>query len=124
MDMVSSVTSLGRNGLSDWLIQRFSAIILTVYFVGLLGYFAVNPGLGYEQWHGLFSTTWMRIASLLALLSLCAHAWVGMWTVATDYLTEMTFGERATFVRLSFQALCVIVIFSYLVWGIQILWGM
>ncbi|MEX1197213.1 MAG: succinate dehydrogenase, hydrophobic membrane anchor protein [Pseudohongiellaceae bacterium] len=120
---VSSVTSLGRNGLYDWVIQRFSAIILAVYTVGLLGWMILSPALDYAAWTALFGTTWMRIATLLALVSLCAHAWVGMWTISTDYLTAMALGRAATAVRLLFQAGCVIVIFIYLVWGIQILWG-
>ena len=36
--MVTSVTSLGRNGLYDWLIQRVSAVIIGVYMIGMLGY--------------------------------------------------------------------------------------
>lgn len=124
MDMVNSVTGLGKNGLSDWVLQRFSAIILAVYSIGLLGYLLMNPGLGYAQWSELFSSTWMRIASLLALLSICAHAWVGMWTIYTDYLTEMSLGKFATAIRLLVQAGSVILIFIYLIWGIQILWGM
>ena len=41
-----------------------------------------------EEWKALFEQTWMRIFSLLAILSLAAHAWIGMWAVLTDYLTE------------------------------------
>lgn len=121
--MVSSATALGRNGLHDWVLQRLSAIILAVYTIGLMGWLLMTPDVDYQTWSALFDTTWMRIATLLALLSLCAHAWVGMWTVSTDYLTSMSFGRAATAVRLLFQAACVIVIFIYLVWGIQILWG-
>jgi succinate dehydrogenase / fumarate reductase, membrane anchor subunit len=121
--MVSNVTSFSRSGLADWLIQRFSAIILTIYSVGILGYLVMNPDLQYAQWQALFSATWMRVTSLLVVVAICAHAWIGMWTVATDYLTEAAFGSKATVIRLSFQAVCVIVIFTYLVWGVQILWG-
>lgn len=121
--MVSSVTGLGRSGVADWLVQRVSAVILGVYFIGLLGYLLFNSDLDYAQWQALFSATWMRIASLLALVSLCAHAWVGLWTVATDYLTPAMVGKNANVLRFLFQAACILLIFIYLVWGIQILWG-
>jgi|SRR5690554_2172742 len=121
---VSGATNLGRNGLHDWVIQRFSAIVLAVYMVGLMGWMLFTPEITYASWSALFATTWMRVASLLALLSLCAHAWIGMWTIATDYLTSLAFGKAATTVRLLFQAGCVILIFTYLVWGVQILWGL
>ncbi|MCP5357245.1 MAG: succinate dehydrogenase, hydrophobic membrane anchor protein [Pseudomonadales bacterium] len=122
--MVTNVTSFGRSGLYDWLVQRVTAIILAVYFVGMLGYLIQHPDLSYQQWHALFSTTWVRIASLLALISLCAHAWVGLWTISTDYLTPYLIGPKATVLRLLFQAGSVALMFIYLVWGIQILWGM
>jgi len=122
--MVRNVMNLSRNGLSDWVIQRVSAVILGIYFVGLLGFMVMTPDLGYAEWHALFSTTWMRIASLAALLALCAHAWIGMWTVATDYLNNYMIGSKGTVIRFLFQAACVLLIFIYLVWGIQILWGL
>jgi len=121
---MNSATSAGRNGLHDWVIQRFSAIVLAAYTIFIIAWMLVTPQVTYDVWSGLFATTWMRVFSLLALVSLCAHAWVGMWTIATDYLTGMTFGAAATAVRLLFQAACVILIFAYLVWGIQILWGL
>ena len=31
--MVTTVTSLGRSGLSDWMIQRISAWVMTAYLV-------------------------------------------------------------------------------------------
>lgn len=121
--MVTNITSFGRSGLYDWLIQRITAVVLAVYFVTLFGYLLLNPDLDYQQWQELFSATWMRIASLMALMALCAHAWIGMWTISTDYLTSDMLGGKATVIRFLFQAACVVLIFIYLVWGIQILWG-
>ncbi|MDO9318780.1 MAG: succinate dehydrogenase, hydrophobic membrane anchor protein [Gammaproteobacteria bacterium] len=121
--MVTNVTSFGRSGLYDWLVQRITAVILAVYFVTLFGYLLLNPDLDYQQWQKLFSATWMRIASLMALMALCAHAWIGMWTISTDYLTSDMLGGKATVIRFFFQTACVVLMFIYLVWGIQILWG-
>ncbi|BBP75442.1 MULTISPECIES: succinate dehydrogenase, hydrophobic membrane anchor protein [Pseudomonas] len=121
--MVTNVTNLSRSGLYDWMAQRVSAVVLAAYFLFLIGYIIANPGLGYAQWHELFSHGWMRIFSLLALVALGAHAWVGMWTIATDYLTPMAFGKSATVVRFLFQVVCGVAMFAYFVWGVQILWG-
>jgi succinate dehydrogenase / fumarate reductase, membrane anchor subunit len=123
MVRVSSVTGFGRNGVSDWLVQRISAVILGIYLIGMLAYLLINRDLDFAQWQTLFQATWMRIATLLALLALCAHAWIGMWTVATDYLTPHMLGPKANTLRFLFLAACVLLIFIYLVWGIQILWG-
>jgi succinate dehydrogenase hydrophobic membrane anchor protein len=76
--------------------RNVSAVVLAAYFIFLIGYVVAHPGIGYAQWHGLFANNWMRIFSLLALVALGAHAWVGMWTIATDYLTPMALGKSAT----------------------------
>ena len=121
--MVTSVTNLGRSGLYDWLVQRFSAVILASYSFCLLGSFIAHPDMDYLQWKALYESTPMRIFSLITLFALCAHAWIGMWTISTDYLTAMLLGNRATLVRLLFQSGCAILVAIYLIWGIQILWG-
>lgn len=121
--MVTSVTSLGRNGLYDWLVQRVSAVVLLVYFLFLAAYIGMSGDLSFAQWRGLFNQTWMRVFSLLALLSLCAHAWIGMWTISTDYLQRMALGAAATPVRLLFQFACLLVLVTYFAWCVQILWS-
>ena len=121
--MVTSVTNMSRSGLYDWMAQRVSAVVLAAYFIFLIGYMVANPGLGYAEWHGLFSHNAMRIFSLLALVALIVHAWVGMWTITTDYLTPMAIGRWATGVRFLVQAACGVLQFVVFVWGVQILWG-
>ncbi|WP_068826917.1 succinate dehydrogenase, hydrophobic membrane anchor protein [Pseudomonas sp. BMS12] len=121
--MVTNVTNFSRSGLYDWMAQRVSAVVLAAFFLFLIGYLVVHPGLGYAEWHALFSCTAMRIFSLLALVALGVHAWVGMWTISTDYLTPMALGKWATVVRFLFQAGCGIAMFAFFVWGVQILWG-
>lgn len=121
--MVTNVTNFSRSGLYDWMAQRVSAVVLAVYFLFLIGYLVLNPGLEFGQWQALFQNSWMRIFSLLALVALAVHAWVGMWTISTDYLTNMALGKWATAVRFIFQAACGIAMFAFFVWGVQILWG-
>ena len=119
--MVTAVTSMGRSGLYDWLMQRISAVVLLAYFVfvGLV----LLGGVDYASWKGLYSQTWMRIFSLMALVSLGVHAWVGIWGVLTDYLTERLMGKTGNVLRFVFQVACGLTMFTYLIWGIQILWG-
>ena len=121
--MVTNITSLGRNGVYDWLLQRISAVVLLAYFVFLVVYVATNTDLSFSQWQNLFSHTWMRVFSLTALLSLCAHAWIGMWTISTDYFTSAMLGSAATVIRLGFQLVCLLILISYFVWCVQILWS-
>jgi len=121
--MVTIITSFSRSGLADWMIQRVSAVILAAYTVFLLGWMAMQSSITYAAWAALYDSTSMKIFSLLALLSLVAHAWIGIWTIATDYLTPLSLGKAATAVRFVFQCACALLVFVYLVWGIEILWG-
>jgi succinate dehydrogenase / fumarate reductase, membrane anchor subunit len=121
--MVRAATSFGRSGVSDWLIQRFSAIILAAYTFFIVGYLLTHPGLDYLTWKGLFSHLWVKVFSLLALLSLVAHSWIGLWAVITDYITTRVMGPKALTVRILILAVFALVTLTYTVWGIQILWG-
>ena len=39
-----------------------------------------------NAWHALFHCAWFQIASLVALFTVSLHAWIGIWTVTTDYI--------------------------------------
>lgn len=119
--MVTTVTNFGRSGLADWLLQRVTGVILLGYMVFIL--WAVASGVDYSSWKSLFGQTWVRVFSLMALLSLAAHTWIGMWAVLTDYLTERLMGTTGNVLRITFQLLIALVLFVYVVWGVQILWG-
>ncbi len=84
--MVKSVLGVNHQGVRDWVIQRVSAILMAVYFVGLMGYVIMTPGISFPEWHHLFSQIGMKIATLVVISLLLAHAWIGIWTVFTDYV--------------------------------------
>ena len=121
--MVTTVTNLGRSGLSDWMIQRISAWVMTAYLVFIIGYFIANPNLDYAQWAELNSLLPMRMFSLIPMLSIAAHAWVGLWCVLTDYITVRLIGPKATAIRIFFQLGMIAVTLLYVLWAIDILWG-
>ncbi|MDP7403007.1 MAG: succinate dehydrogenase, hydrophobic membrane anchor protein [Gammaproteobacteria bacterium] len=121
--MVTNATNFSRSGLSDWIIQRFSAVILAAYTLFILAVLVSMPELNYESWREVFSKNSVRLFSVISLLALCGHTWVGMWTVGTDYLTDRQLGGKGTFIRLIYQSFCVLLIAVYLLWGIQIFWG-
>ena len=121
--MVRQVSSFARTGVFDWLVQRVTAVIVAIYSVVLVAYLLLQPELTYQQWSGLFSRTWIQVFTLMTVIATCAHAWIGMWTIGTDYLRVHTIGERADALRLTYQLGCLLVLVIYLIWGIKILWG-
>jgi len=114
--MVTNVTSLTGNGLKDWLIQRVTALYFAVYSVFIFIYLLAHPQLSYENWHALFHCHLFQIASLIALVALSLHAWIGVWTVTTDYM-------KCTALRLSVQMLVVLWLLVQFIWCLMIVWG-
>ena len=114
--MVAIATGLGRNGLQEWLIQRVSAVLLGIYVLFLTGFMLGQSEISYEEWHTLFSFWWMKYATFIVLLSLIAHAWIGLWTISTDYLKPL-------WIRLPFQVIVNLGFIVYFVWGVRILWS-
>ncbi len=114
--MVTNVTSLGRSGLYDWMIQRATAVVVGVYVCVIVGFLLQHPDLSYEQWKAFMTTTAMRIFSVLSFIAVVAHVWVGLWTISTDYIKPM-------WLRLSFQGFCAVALFMCFVWAVLILWG-
>lgn len=114
--MVTNVTSLTGNGLRDWLIQRATALYFGIYALSVVGFLLMHPHLQYNQWLDLFHTTWFQLATIGALFAFVFHAWVGIWTVTTDYIT-------CTVIRLSVQMLVILFLLAQLVWGLMLVWG-
>ncbi len=119
---MKSATGLTGSGSRDWAVQRISAIVLALYTVVVLGWIATHSGFGYEQWYGFMMTLPMRLFSLLAVVSLAGHAWVGLWTVLTDYVTVRQMGAGANGLRLVLQSAMVIAVIVFTVWALQIFW--
>ncbi|VFS85599.1 Succinate dehydrogenase hydrophobic membrane anchor subunit [Kluyvera cryocrescens] len=57
--MVSNASALGRNGVHDFILVRATAIVLTLYIIYMVGFFAVTGG--------------RHVGSLEWFLCLCVH---------------------------------------------------
>ncbi|MGV6807802.1 MAG: succinate dehydrogenase, hydrophobic membrane anchor protein [bacterium] len=123
MGVITSVTSFGRSGLADWLLQRVTAVVLAAYALFMLFYVATCSNLDYVQWTQLHSHFCMKVFNVLAILSLAIHAWIGIWAVLTDYVTVRLMGPKATPLRIFFQLGMIAVTLVYVIWALDIFWG-
>lgn len=114
--MVNRVVVGAHYGLRDWLIQRVSALVMVVYSVVLASYLLLQEQLNYDVWTGLFSNLAMRTFSLLFLLALFYHAWIGIRDIVMDYVKPAS-------IRLVIHTLVVLALIVYTIWSVQILWG-
>lgn len=114
--MVSSVTNCSRNGLSDWLLQRVSALLIGAYSLFLFLTVALHAPLSFSAWSHLFHSAWMKVSTLGVVLMIVIHAWVGMWTIFTDYI-------KCSRLRLLLEVLLALALLGLLLWTIVILWS-
>lgn len=120
---MTSATNLTRNGTADWLLQRVTALILAVYTVVLLGFLLTAGEIDYARWQGFIGSLAMQIGNTLVVFAIAAHAWIGLWTVTTDYLNRRQIGGSALAVRLMVQLLVALVTLACVLWGLVIIWG-
>jgi succinate dehydrogenase membrane anchor subunit len=117
--MVSGVDKLpvgAHYGLRDWLSQRVTAIVITLYTALFLGIVLWNGGLDYAMWQALFRGNAFRVVTFLFMVALFVHAWVGVRNILMDYAKPMS-------VRLTLQVVVVCVLIAYAGWTVQVLWG-
>lgn len=113
--MVANAATLGRSGVHDYIIIRVAGINLAVYAIFLLGFFLTND-VTYLSWKSLFSNLGMQVFTIITLLSLLAHVWIGIWQVLTDYIKPVG-------LRFVLQLTLNVMAFSYVVAGVVILLG-
>ena len=113
--MTQRIVTGAHYGLRDWLAQRITAVIMAVYSVIAVVVLVLNKNITYPIWRDLFSQGWMRVATLLFMVSLAWHAWVGVRDILMDYI-------KHDGLRLALQIGTLLVIASYIGWTIEILW--
>ncbi|UDG79996.1 succinate dehydrogenase membrane anchor subunit [Candidatus Steffania adelgidicola] len=114
--MVSNTSALGRNGVHEWLLVRSSAILIFLYIMYLAGFILFSESLTYELWRSFFSNSIMKVFTMLTLLSILVHTWIGMWQILTDYIKTLS-------LRLLLQLAIATVLIAYLLYGTVIVWG-
>ena len=115
--MVNRVVTGAHYGLRDWLLQRITAVVMALYLVLLAGYLMLQPNLDYDVWTALYSSQVVRTFTMLFLLSLFYHAWVGIRDIVMDYV-------KPAWMRLLIHVLVIMALLLYAIWAVEIFWGM
>jgi len=107
-------------GLKEWVAQRITAVIMAVYTIGLFLAVLFTPDLDYAKWVGFFNFTVLsfplgKILALLAVLSLCYHAYIGVRDIWMDYV-------KPTGIRLTLQVFTALWLLGAAGYAADILW--
>lgn len=113
--MVINASTLGRTGTQDWLLLCASAIIIALYTIYIIS-FIVTTELDYAVWRTFIAFTITKIFTILTLISILIHAWIGLWQVLTDYIKLIA-------LRLPLQLFFIVILMSYLIYGTIVVWG-
>ena len=102
-------------GVGNFLLQRLTALILVVFFAILAVRLVAAGTLDYVAWARVFVPIWMKVLTLVAILALLYHAWIGVKDIWMDYV-------KPVWVRLTLQTLTALWLLACAVWSVQILW--
>lgn len=114
--MVKAIYGVNHQGLRDWLVQHISALIMAIYTIGIVIFLAYHAELDYLTWHALFEHVGVKIATAIVFLLLIFHAWIGVWTVITDYV-------KCAAIRLSLYVFVLLALVAFFIAALLILWG-
>ena len=115
--MVDRTVTGAHYGLRDWLAQRVTAVVMAFYTLLFLGTLAASPQLDFTVWRQLFAPQWMKLATMLFLVSLYLHAWIGVRNIFMDYV-------KSSALRLVLYVIVIAALIAYTGWSAQILWGL
>jgi succinate dehydrogenase / fumarate reductase membrane anchor subunit len=103
-------------GLRDWLAQRITAVVMAIYTLLLVLALVSVPAVDFWHWSALWKQPVMRYATVLFLLSVYYHAWIGVRDIIMDYVKDSG-------LRLTLYVIVIGALVCYAVWSVQILWG-
>ncbi len=102
-------------GLRDWLAQRITALLMTLFTLVVVVQVLLPGEMGYDKWAGIFSRQWMKVLTFVVIVSLLYHVWVGMRDVWMDYVKPVG-------VKLALQVFTIVWLVGCAGWAVQVLW--
>ncbi len=106
--------SRAAQGLRAWLMQRFTAIYLAVYFISVLFVYLRAGDWDYPAWRAWMGSPVMGVATVLFTVGLLLHVWVGVRDVLIDYI-------HVVWLRLLLMATTGLVLAASLLWVLRAL---
>ena len=75
-----------------WYSQRYTSLLILSYLIYILSFIFTNQDINFFSWSDFFLSIQVRFLSSIVFLVIVLHAFIGLWTVGTDYLTKRTLG--------------------------------
>tara|TARA_Y100000287_G_scaffold38456_1_gene29232 strand:+ start:146 stop:505 length:360 start_codon:yes stop_codon:yes gene_type:complete len=75
-----------------WYTQRYTSLVVLSYLIYIFSFIFNNQDINFFSWSDFFLSFQVRFLSSIVFLVIVLHAFIGLWTVGTDYLTKRTLG--------------------------------
>lgn len=103
-------------GLSEWVAQLLTAVVMLVLLVYLVGAWLVIAPSNFSQLQQFVTTEYIRVPAMVFVLALIWHAWIGGKSVIIDYLSN----DTIRLIKITGLA-CYLV--ACIIWAASIFWG-
>ena len=105
-----------KSGLREWILQRFTAFYMTIYFIFIF-VFIMSYGFSFKSLSLLFYSFYFKLFTILLVFNLVLHCSIGMSIIINDYIKNTTF-------RIILDFLINSVLLMYIFFIMQILWSL
>ena len=108
------VTTGAHYGWKDFLVQRVTGAIVLVFVATMLVRFMTSDN-SFVAWHGFMNCAAMKLLTLLTIIAVCYHAWIGVRDIWMDYI-------KSAGVRVLLHVLTILWLFGCAAYGVSALW--
>mgnify|MGYP001822163904 FL=1 len=78
------------SGMKAWALQRLSAVYLGLYLVYFVGVLLLAKPEGYAAWQQWLGQPLMSVATLVFVIALLLHTWIGLRDIFIDYVHPLS----------------------------------
>lgn len=110
--------SLKRNGVREWIFQRFSNLLIIVFAAVYIGLILAMDNINYESWQNMHNALWFKAFSTFTLVVVMLNSILAGWQIGTDYTQKV---PVPGFTPL-FHGVYLVLSLVFLGFGLYILW--
>ena len=112
-----------------WNIQRYSSLFILAYIIYIFNFLIITDDIDFYTWSNFFNSYQAKLSTSIVFFMIIAHAYIGLWTIGTDYLTTRTLGflsntlaKKADFLRSLYFFIFAILGMFYLITILYVVW--
>ncbi len=109
-----------RNGTREWIFQRISTLLITVYSIAYITLFLSIETYDYTSWLAMHNGMAFKIYSTITLIMIMSNSLLAGWQIGTDYTQKVPLPGFGTI----FHCFYPILSLAFLAFGLYILWLM